>query len=54
METFLLQNGCLHGLLYAAEDPGSHLVPQLGPLLAKYLLPHLENFHRLGLDTEYQ
>ena len=48
METScLLQNGCLHGLLYVAEDPGSHVVPQLGPLLVKYLLPHLENFHRL-------
>ena len=41
-----MQNGCLHGLLYISEDAGSHVMPQVGPLLGKYVISRLENFHR--------
>ena len=43
---FGLQEGCLYGLLYVAEDPGSQLAALLSPSLAKYLIPQLEAFHR--------
>ena len=47
-----MQNGCLHGLLYISEDAGSHVISQVGPLLSKYVLSHLDNFHRFVSSVE--
>ena len=47
----LIQNGCLCGLLYVAEDSTSQLAIHLGPLLVKYLPPQLEAFHRLASNV---
>ncbi|CAI8011397.1 Huntingtin [Geodia barretti] len=43
-----VQDGCLCGLLYVVEDPGSQLAAHLAAPLAKYLPPQLESFHRLS------
>jgi huntingtin len=43
-----VQDGCLCGLLYIVEDPGSQLAAHLAAPLAKYLPPQLESFHRLS------
>ena len=41
-----VQNTCLRGVLYLAEDPGSTVIPLIGATMGKYITAHLTDFPR--------